>query len=267
MAEGHGRAVVLSSAIGEGETTVTSTVASGQRRIVSRDRRCDRCDIDYPDPVPRLFNFNNPLGACPVCEGFGDVVDMDMDLIVPDKSRTLAEGAIAPWNTPSYEHEKFELLELAPEYGIPTDVPFSKLKKKHLQLIVEGVPKRKFGGLTVSLLGWIARNTRCTSASLRRVIDRIVPAKPVAANDSNPRRSPTGSETPTSPTCCRCKPITSGRVLKRRCNWMIATPRLPMNRVTRSSTGSVTCKTSDSATCNSTARCERCRAAKRSELP
>lgn len=156
MAEGHGRAVVLSSAIADGESTITVDGRDWSRRIVSRDRRCDRCDIDYPDPVPRLFNFNNPLGACPVCEGFGDVVDMDMDLIVPDKSLSLADGAIAPWNTPSYEHEKFELLELAPEYGIPTDVPFSKLTKKHLRLIVEGVPARQFGGLN-GFFAWLDR--------------------------------------------------------------------------------------------------------------
>ena len=99
MAEGNGRAVILDP-------------SSEQQRIISRDRRCDECDIDYPDPVPRLFNFNNPLGACPTCEGFGDVVDWDMDLVIPDSSLSIAEGAIAPWNTPSYNHELQELLEV-----------------------------------------------------------------------------------------------------------------------------------------------------------
>ncbi|WP_246146784.1 excinuclease ABC subunit UvrA [Rubripirellula lacrimiformis] len=163
MSEGHGRAVLLSSG-GEsdgdcepdGQRSVTIDGRQWSQRTVSRDRRCDRCDIDFPDPVPRLFNFNNPLGACPTCEGFGDVVDVDMDLVVPDRSLSLAEGAIAPWNTPSYEHEKHELLELAADYDIPVDVPFSKLKKKHLRLITAGVPDRNFGGLD-GFFAWLDR--------------------------------------------------------------------------------------------------------------
>ncbi len=108
------------------------------------------------EPVPRLFNFNNPLGACPTCEGFGDIVDVDMDLVVPDKSLSLAEGAIAPWNAPSYNHELLELLELADDYDIPVDVPYRKLKRKHLCLIQQGVPERSFGGLE-GFFAWLDR--------------------------------------------------------------------------------------------------------------
>ncbi len=64
-------------------------------------------------PEPRLFSFNSPLGACPKCEGFGNVIGIDMDLVVPDPSKSLREGAIAPWNTPAYAHELEELLALA----------------------------------------------------------------------------------------------------------------------------------------------------------
>jgi excinuclease ABC subunit A len=154
MDEGHGRAVVLAT------TDATSGVSIDGRwwsqRVVSRDRRCDTCDIDYPEPVPRLFNFNNPLGACPTCEGFGDVVDIDMDLVVPDKSRSLADGAIAPWNAPSYQHELQELLALADDYGIPVDVPFRKLNKEQLRWIQHGVPERNFGGLD-GFFAWLDR--------------------------------------------------------------------------------------------------------------
>ncbi len=159
MSEGHGRAVVLTSIdeVGESEDkTVEIDSRRWRHRVVSRDRRCDRCDIDYHEPVPRLFNFNNPLGACPTCEGFGDIVDIDMDLVVPDKSLSLAEGAIAPWRTPAYEHELDELLELADDYEIPVDVPFRKLKKKHLRLIQKGVPERNFGGLD-GFFAWLER--------------------------------------------------------------------------------------------------------------
>ena len=159
MAEGHGRAIVLTS-VGNDRTSDTKRMEidgrSWIRKTVSRERRCDQCDLDYPAPVPRLFNFNNPLGACPTCEGFGDIVDVDMDLVVPDKSLSLAEGAIAPWRTPSYEHELHELLELADDYEIPVDIPYRKLKKKHLRLIQQGVPEREFGGLD-GFFAWLDR--------------------------------------------------------------------------------------------------------------
>ena len=157
MHEGNGRAVVLSelSDVQESNQIEVDGRSWHQRRL-SRDRRCDRCDLDYPDPVPRLFNFNNPLGACPTCEGFGDIVDVDMNLVVPDKSLTLAEGAIATWNTPAYSHELDELLELADDYDLPVDVPYSKLKKKHLKLIQHGVPERNFGGLD-GFFAWLDR--------------------------------------------------------------------------------------------------------------
>ncbi|MEM1068598.1 MAG: excinuclease ABC subunit UvrA [Planctomycetota bacterium] len=162
MGEGHGRAVVLTSAIdreaadSKAPRAVTIDGRSWTKRVISRDRRCDACDIDFPEPVPRLFNFNNPLGACPTCEGFGDIVDYDMDLIVPDPSLSLAEGAIAPWNTPAYEHELHELLELADDYELPTDIPYKKLKKQHLRLVREGVPERNFGGLN-GFFSWLER--------------------------------------------------------------------------------------------------------------
>lgn len=157
MNEGHGRAVLLTSneAIA-GNNLIEIDNHSWSKRIVSEGRRCDECDLDYPDPVPRLFNFNNPLGACPGCEGFGDIVDVDMDLVVPDKSLSIAEGAIAPWNTPAYEHERHELLELADDYGIPIDVPYRKLRKKHLKLIKHGVRERNFGGLD-GFFAWLER--------------------------------------------------------------------------------------------------------------
>ena len=74
---------------------------------------CEDCGIEYPLPEPRLYSFNSPLGACPECEGFGNVIGIDMDLVVPDPGKSLRDGAIAPWNTPAYAHELKELLALA----------------------------------------------------------------------------------------------------------------------------------------------------------
>ncbi len=70
-----------------------------------------------------------------------------MDLVVPDKQKTIREGAIAPWNTPAYSHERDELVALAKDYELPIDVPFAELTDDHRRLISEGVPEREFGGL------------------------------------------------------------------------------------------------------------------------
>ncbi len=119
--------------------------------------RCEDCGRDYPAPEPRLFDYNSPLGACPQCEGFGDTVEMDMDLVVPDPFKTLREGAIAPWNTPAYAHELDELLALADDYGLPVEVPFYKLGEEHLRILREGVPERNFGGLR-GFFDWLERH-------------------------------------------------------------------------------------------------------------
>ena len=108
---------------------------------------CEPCGLEYTEPEPRFFSFNSPLGACPRCEGFGNLIDIDMDLVVPDASKSIKEGAIAPWNTPAYAHELKELIALASDYNLPIDVPFRDLQQEHIDLIRNGVPERKFGGL------------------------------------------------------------------------------------------------------------------------
>jgi len=110
-----------------------------------RKRRCPACGIDHADPDPRLFRYNSPLGACPTCEGYGSVVDLDLARIVPDPSKSLRGGAIAPWTTPSHEGELADLLARAPRLGLPVDVPFSELTADQVNAIVEGA--RGFRGL------------------------------------------------------------------------------------------------------------------------
>jgi len=146
---GKGKCVVLSAAQGnESSSAIMQVDGRDWRRAgFSTALTCEDCQREYPSPDPRLYSYNSPLGACPECEGFGNVVDIDMDLVVPDPGKTLAEGALAPWNTPAYKHELEELLALAPDYNLPTDIPFSELSEDHLRLIHEGVPERDFGGL------------------------------------------------------------------------------------------------------------------------
>jgi excinuclease ABC subunit A len=131
--------------------------AAYQAMRFSAELRCESCQIDYPISEPRLFNFNNPIGACATCGGFGETVDLDMDKIVPNKSLSLRQGAIAPWQTPAYAHELEELLALANDYELPVDVPVSKLKAKHWKLVQEGVRGRDFGGLN-GFFAWLERH-------------------------------------------------------------------------------------------------------------
>jgi excinuclease ABC subunit A len=118
--------------------------------------RCDKCEIDYSELEPQLFNFNRPLGACPECEGFGNVAQIDMDRVVPDRSKSIRDGTVAPWNTPAYAHELAELLALANDYGLRIDVPYRELNEKERRLIYDGVRERNFGGLR-GFFRWLER--------------------------------------------------------------------------------------------------------------
>jgi len=117
---------------------------------------CDDCQIEFPKPEPQLFSFNSPLGACPTCEGFGNLIDLDMDLVVPDPQKSLRDGAVAPWNTPAYAHELEELLALAEDYELPVDIPYRDLTDQQRELVMEGVPERDFGGLK-GFFSWLER--------------------------------------------------------------------------------------------------------------
>ena len=155
-----GGACVLWRAVRDDETSTPDVVVIDgqrwQRLDYSQRLQCRACQIVYSDPTPQLFSFNSPLGACNVCEGFGSTIDLDDALIVPDRSKSIREGAIAPWNSPAYLHELQELLALAPDYKLPVDVPYSELTEKHKQLIREGVPERDFGGLR-GFFAWLER--------------------------------------------------------------------------------------------------------------
>ncbi len=129
---------------------------SWQRTAFSTALRCEACGVDYPEPEPQLFNFNRPLGACPECEGFGNIVATDMDRVVPDPAKSLRDGAIAPWNSPAYAHELEELLALADDYDLPVDVPYAELTDAQRRRVIEGVPERKFGGLD-GFFRWLER--------------------------------------------------------------------------------------------------------------
>jgi excinuclease ABC subunit A len=104
----------------------------------SSDLHCPDCDLYYHDPVPNLFSFNSPIGACKTCRGFGRIMGIDYDLVVPDATKTLAEGAVKPWQTESYRECQDDLMRFARRRGISTDVPWRKLASAHKRWVLEG---------------------------------------------------------------------------------------------------------------------------------
>ena len=109
-----------------------------QRLGFAQRFECKHCGIRYEEPEPRLFSFNNPYGACPRCQGFGNTIDFDLDLVIPDKGLTLSEGAIEPWTKPKYRPLFTELKRYARQRNIALDVPWSQLDPEVQQAIIDG---------------------------------------------------------------------------------------------------------------------------------
>jgi excinuclease ABC subunit A len=104
----------------------------------SADLHCPDCDIHYRDPMPNLFSFNSPIGACPRCRGFGRTIGVDYGLVVPDETRTLAEGAVRPWQSESYRECQDDLLRFAKKRGVPIKVPWRDLTRNQKRWVLEG---------------------------------------------------------------------------------------------------------------------------------
>ena len=125
---------------GEAILEILPSAPDAQPERLSFNERfeCKRCNLPYLEPQPSYFSFNNPAGACPRCQGFGNTIDFDLDLVIPDKNKTLAEGAIDPWTKPRYRSIQNEMKRAARGRGIPTDVPFHRLTTEQRQWIMEG---------------------------------------------------------------------------------------------------------------------------------
>jgi excinuclease ABC subunit A len=124
--EGHGQAFVQS-------------VGDEPRTLKFSERfECKYDGTIYAQPEPRLFSFNNPFGACPTCQGFGNTIGLDLDLVIPNPMLSLAEGAIEPWTKPQYEWARTELRRFCRQEKIPFDVPFQELTRQQQRAVVEG---------------------------------------------------------------------------------------------------------------------------------
>jgi excinuclease ABC subunit A len=129
---------------GQGRVSVRVEGSGAPRSGILRfssDLHCADCDIHYRDPVPNLFSFNSPIGACGECRGFGRTIGIDYGLVVPDETRTLAGGAVKPWQTPSFREIQDELMSFARKAGIPTTVPWRDLTAGQKTWVIEGEGK------------------------------------------------------------------------------------------------------------------------------
>lgn len=128
----------------ESASTGTNTSASSPR--VSKEQRysnrfhCASCDRDFREPTPALFSFNHPLGACPKCRGFGRVIGIDYDLVIPDRKKTLAGGLVRPWQSGVSADCQKDLARACRKLGVPMDVPFDQLSPEHQEWVLQGEP-------------------------------------------------------------------------------------------------------------------------------
>jgi excinuclease ABC subunit A len=98
---------------------------------------CRTCNLQYEVPQPRLFSFNNPFGACPICHGFGNIIELDMDLVVPDPSKSIQQNAIEPWSKPHYRVQLAELKRAA-KRRVRLDVPWRDLSEEEKRFVIDG---------------------------------------------------------------------------------------------------------------------------------
>ena len=146
--EGHGQAVielseprtvgVAGGSEGAAGTGKPSTRTEPQRLRFSEGFECKYDGTIYAIPEPRLFSFNNPYGACPTCQGFGNTIGLDLNLVIPNPGLTLSEGAIEPWTKPQYEWARVELKRFCKSERISMNTPFNQLTRLQQRAIIEG---------------------------------------------------------------------------------------------------------------------------------
>jgi len=155
--EGHGEAILEFVPQASDAPGNSSEAGSGQERLVFNELfDCKKCGAKYEEPEPRLFSFNNPYGACPRCQGFGNTIDFDLDRVIPDKSKSLSDGVIEPWTKPRFRQLALDMRRYARSKGIPLDVPFRDLTATQRDAIIEGDSKEDFPGIK-GFFAWLER--------------------------------------------------------------------------------------------------------------
>ena len=133
----------LETALAEGEGRASVDLLERGVVPVSRDFHCPACGVALTRPQPLLFSFNHPLGACPECKGFGNVLRYDEARVVPDQTLSLADGAVEPWSHPSGRWYQKQLMKAAKKRGVDATVPYAALSEEDRRWVYDGG-----GGLT-----------------------------------------------------------------------------------------------------------------------
>lgn len=134
----------LETALKLGEGFVLVDVAEGKELLFSEKFACPECGTSIEDLTPRMFSFNSPFGKCPRCDGLGTLMEMDPDLIIPDKGKSISGGAIEPWKTFSEDTWTYNVIEaLGKNYGFSLDVPVRELPQKVIDILLTGTNGEK----------------------------------------------------------------------------------------------------------------------------
>src|SRR5215467_13607982 len=143
----------VETALNLAEDIVVINSYEGGDRLFSRRLACVDCGLSMPEMTPRAFSFNSPHGACPDCQGLGAMVDFDPARVVPDESKSLADGAIAPWARGDRKLIRETLQSLSRDFGIDLTLPFGKLPRKQREVLLFGGrgPGQKFEGIIPNL--------------------------------------------------------------------------------------------------------------------
>ncbi len=141
--------------LGRGEIGIE---INAQNYFFSEKLKCHGCGKEFIEATSNLFSFNSPLGACPTCQGFGRVITIDWDLVVPDETLSLQDGAIAPWRTESARWEQGQLLDFCERKRISTKKSWKDLKSQHKKQILHGSPEDDFYGVQ-GFFDYLAKKT------------------------------------------------------------------------------------------------------------
>ncbi len=134
-------ALEAAARVGHGRLSVHALDDAGTELTTwhySTELHCAECDLQYQDATPGLFSFNSAIGACECCKGFGRIIGIDYGLVIPDETKSLAGGAVRPWQTPSFKECQDDLLKYAKLRGIPRDTPWRDLSAEQRSWVIDG---------------------------------------------------------------------------------------------------------------------------------
>ncbi|HEL0755450.1 excinuclease ABC subunit A [Streptococcus equi subsp. zooepidemicus Sz35] len=134
----------IEAALRLGDGYLMIDTMDGNELLFSEYYSCPVCGFTVPELEPRLFSFNAPFGSCPTCDGLGIKLEVDLDLVVPDPSKTLREGALAPWNPISSNYYPTMLEQAMQSFGVDMDKPFEQLSEQEKELILYGSGDQEF---------------------------------------------------------------------------------------------------------------------------